>query len=64
MGCPWSLLEHGRTRSMLGEKLSPNGGHRDEFEAVFRMTPYEATLSGIFPNRKTGAGGAPCTHYL
>jgi hypothetical protein len=49
---------------MLGEKLSPNGGHRDAFEAVFEMTPYEATLIGIFPNRKTGAGGAPCTHYL
>ncbi len=49
---------------MLGEKLTPNRGHRDHFEAVFKMTLYEATLIGIFPNRKTGAGGAPCIHYL
>ncbi len=32
--------------------------------AVFKMTPYEATLIGIFPNRKTGAGRAPRIHYL
>jgi hypothetical protein len=51
-------------RAMPGEKLSPDGGHRDEFETVFAMTPYEATLIGILPHRKTGAGGAPCIHHL
>ena len=49
---------------MLGEKLTAGGGHRDELEAVFTVTPYEATLIGILPNRQTGAGGAPRIHDL
>jgi hypothetical protein len=49
---------------MLAEILTPSGGNGDDFEAVFKMTPYEATLIGILPNRKAGAGGAPCIDYL
>jgi len=49
---------------MPGEKLTTKCGHGDDFDAVFKMTPYEATLIGIFPNREPRAGGAPCIHYL
>jgi hypothetical protein len=50
---------------MLGEMLSPEDGQRDDLaETVVMMPPYEAALGSVLPNRKTGAGGSPCGHYL
>jgi len=51
--------------AMLGQMLAPKGGHIDEHsEALLVMTPYEATLIGVLPDWKTGAGGSPCIHHL
>ena len=51
--------------AMRSEMLPPKDGHRDELsEALFIMPPYEATLSSVLPNRKTGAGGSPCVHHF
>jgi hypothetical protein len=50
---------------MLGEMLTPKGGHGDELsETLLTMPPYEATLDSVLPNRKTGAGGSPCVHHF
>ena len=51
--------------AMLSEMLTPKDGHRDELsEALLIMPRYEATLSGVLPNRKTRAGGPPCVHHF
>jgi hypothetical protein len=49
---------------MLAEKLTAKGGHRDDLDAVLEMPPDETALIGLFPNRKTGAGCAPCIQYV
>jgi len=51
--------------TILSEVLTPKDGHRDELsEALLIMPLYEATLSSVLPNRKTGAGGSPCVHHF
>src|SRR2546422_10317092 len=58
-------MRHLSMGAMLSEMLTPKDGHRDELsEALLIMPRYEATLSGVLPNRKTRAGGPPCIHHF
>jgi hypothetical protein len=51
--------------AMLSEMFTPKEGHRNELSAALLiMPPYEATLSSVLPNRKTGARGPPCVHHF
>ena len=51
--------------AMLREMLTPKGGYGDQFSKALLIMPlYEATLSSVFPNRKTRAGRSPCVHHF
>jgi hypothetical protein len=51
--------------AMPSEMLTPKDGHGDELSEALLIVPlYEPTLSGIFPNRKTGARRSPCVHHF
>ena len=58
-------VRHLSMGAMLSEMFTAKDGYRDELaEPLLIMPRYEATLSSVLPNRKTGAGGSPCVHHF